>query len=53
MVDMLGQLIQVNNGTTSVGDNQFEINLQDFAKGVYEVVLEHGNSNNKQRLVVE
>lgn len=51
--DILGQLVQSYTGTTTVGDNQMEINLAAVAKGVYVVDLEHGATKGKIRVVVQ
>jgi hypothetical protein len=51
--DILGQLIQSQTGSTSIGDNQLEVNLSTIAKGVYIVDLQHGTTSGKLRIVVQ
>ncbi len=53
LMDILGQGVLSTNGTAVVGDNQVELNLGNYAKGVYVVEVEHGGTVNKLRLVIQ
>ncbi|MDQ3050759.1 MAG: MopE-related protein, partial [Bacteroidota bacterium] len=38
LIDVLGKTIQVIKGTSAVGENDIEINLQQLSKGIYQLV---------------
>ncbi|HXB41249.1 MAG TPA: T9SS type A sorting domain-containing protein, partial [Bacteroidia bacterium] len=53
MVDLFGRIVKEESGTALAGNNSHTINLADIAKGVYEVVLEKGNTFVKTKIVVK
>ena len=53
MYDMVGRMVMINNGETTEGDNQVELNIGSIAKGIYIVSLEENGLVNKLKLVVQ
>jgi hypothetical protein len=53
IADMLGRIILTQNGSAIAGNNQIEINLATFAKGVYIIILDSGDNTQKSRLVLQ
>jgi type IX secretion system substrate protein len=53
LVDMLGRVVKSEINNARLGDNTYIINLDGVGKGVYLVVLQHGDNISKAKLVVE
>ncbi|MBA3285214.1 MAG: T9SS type A sorting domain-containing protein [Nitrosopumilus sp.] len=53
LIDVLGRTIQVIKGTSVVGENDIEINLQQLSKGIYQLVFIQNEIQEVKKLVVE
>ncbi len=53
LIDVLGKTIQVIKGTSAVGENDIEINLQQLSKGIYQLVFKQNEIQEVKKLVVE
>nr|MBA3283817.1 T9SS type A sorting domain-containing protein [Nitrosopumilus sp.] len=53
LIDVLGRTIQVIKGTSALGENDIEINLQQLSKGIYQLVFIQNEIQEVKKLVVE
>ncbi len=53
LTDITGRIVMSQAGTSSVGDNQVELNLDSYAKGVYIILLESGDTTKKLKLILQ
>ena len=52
MMDITGRIIYSTSLTAIIGENQHQINLSDFAKGVYLIGLQNSNGLVQKKMVV-
>jgi len=53
MMDVTGKMVFSENITSTIGDNQYMMNLTSIAKGVYMLSLKTGDSIQKAKIVIE
>jgi len=53
MMDLMGRTVFSDNITSAVGDNQFQLNLSELAKGIYMVILQNGDGTLQKKIVVQ
>jgi hypothetical protein len=53
LVDMIGRTVINEDHTAVAGDNQYQMNLSELARGVYVVVLQNSNGSLQKKIVVQ
>ena len=53
LIDITGRVILSENSTSVIGDNQYQMNLSQVAKGIYMVILQNGNAVLQSKIVVQ
>ncbi len=53
LTDVLGRVVMKQSGISAIGNNQVELRIANFAKGVYSIILESGDETRKSRLVLQ
>jgi len=51
--NMMGQVLQTQNGKLGYGENRIELNVNNFAPGVYFVNIKTDNATRTQKLIVK
>ncbi len=52
LIDVTGRVISHINGSTVIGENQYQMNLANVSNGVYFVVLKNNNSIIQKKIMV-
>jgi len=52
MMDVTGRMVFSENIISVIGDNQFQLNLSDLAKGIYMVILQNSDGTLQKKIVV-
>ena len=53
LIDVTGRIIQYVNYTSVIGENQYQLNLSQVAKGIYTVILQNGVAVLQNKIVVQ
>jgi len=53
LIDVTGRIIQSENYTSVIGENQYQMNLSQVAKGVYTVILQNKDAVLQSKIVVQ
>lgn len=53
LVDMTGRIIQSETYNSIIGENQYQLNLSQVAKGIYMIVLQNKDAILKSKLIVQ
>ena len=53
LVDVIGQVIVNNDIHSEVGDNQYKLNLDNIAKGVYLLILQNSEGTLQKKIIIE
>jgi hypothetical protein len=53
LIDVTGRIVLSNNYFSVIGDNQYQMNLSQVAKGVYTVILQNGSTLLQSKIVVQ
>jgi hypothetical protein len=53
LVDVTGRVIRCNKDNTVIGDNQYQMNLSEVAKGIYFIILQKGDATLQKKIVVQ
>ena len=53
LIDVTGRIVQTINYTSSIGENQYQMNLSSIAKGVYMVILQNKDAMLQSKIVVQ
>ncbi len=53
LIDITGRTIFTANVTSEIGDNQYQLNLADYSKGIYMVSLQNNQGTAKKKLIIE
>ncbi|HYV90316.1 MAG TPA: T9SS type A sorting domain-containing protein [Chitinophagales bacterium] len=53
LLDITGRLVKRYNGTSSIGENERELDLENIAKGIYQVLFKLDNRYVVKKLVVQ
>jgi len=53
LLDITGKLLQNFNGSTSIGENKMELNLESYAKGFYNLMIIVDGKQKVEKLAIE
>jgi hypothetical protein len=53
LIDITGRIVLNQNNTSVVGENQYQMNLSEIAKGIYMVILQKGDAIMQTKIVVQ
>lgn len=53
LVDVTGRVIRCTKNTTVIGDNQYQMNILEVAKGLYFIILQKGDATLQKKIIVQ
>jgi hypothetical protein len=53
LMDISGRIVFTTSIESVIGDNQFQLNLYDFAKGMYMVIIKNDDGMMQKRIIIQ